>query len=226
MKSAIWNKEEEIKLLNSISSGILIEEIAKNTNRSSSAIDLRLKKIIFDNITAGKTINSLAKMIKLPEDKVQQYYYEYKGFLEKKGKLNNTIDHIKTNINNINPNITTINKPILPKISPDIATVNKPILTKISPDMAKAIINKPILTKIDDVKANNMVLIGGKSSSKVENHNRIDKKQKILTKIKKMELENGYMKNVLDNVEMRKKINKLIENGILDKNFKKIFKKT
>jgi hypothetical protein len=62
--------------------------------------------------------------------------------------------------------------------------------------------------------------VGGNNDSLESNSNKFFEK---LNKIKK---ENKIMKELVDNVEFRKKINKMIENGILDKKIKKIIKKT
>ncbi len=83
-----WTKEEEKKLLASIASGQPLENIALNHNRSKNAVELRLKKIIYDNVIkssdTSSIINKLASILKLPPDRINQYYYEYIGFIEKK----------------------------------------------------------------------------------------------------------------------------------------------
>jgi hypothetical protein len=81
--STRWNKDEELKLIKSISNGQDLESISKNHNRSVSAVELRLKKIIYENASQGKSIEKISKMLKLPNDKVKQYFYSYKEFAEK-----------------------------------------------------------------------------------------------------------------------------------------------
>jgi len=81
-----WTKDEEKKLLISLSAGKTLDKIAAEHSRSVNALELRLKKIVYDNITGGKTEASLSNILKIQQDKIKQYYYEYKSFLEKKSK--------------------------------------------------------------------------------------------------------------------------------------------
>lgn len=108
-----WTKEEEKKLLASIASGQPLDNIALNHNRSKNAIELRLKKIIYDNVIkssdTSSIINKLASILKLPADRINQYYYEYKGFIEKKKPppqtlSQNSIQHNSIQQNSIQPN--------------------------------------------------------------------------------------------------------------------------
>jgi hypothetical protein len=98
-----WTKDEERKLLNAISQGQTFDNISKIHNRSPNALELRLKKIIYDNIIkssdASQMIQKLASILKLPQDKVNQFYYEYKGFIEKKQPEHKTIQ-IDQNLSN------------------------------------------------------------------------------------------------------------------------------
>ena len=114
MKKPIWTNEEEINLIRDISSGIKFNELAIKYNRSQSALELRLKKIIYDNMTFNKKNEYvLSKIINIPRDKILQYYFEYKTFLEKKQSKvylkqnyrnidNNSENVIHQQINNIN----------------------------------------------------------------------------------------------------------------------------
>ena len=79
-----WNKDEEKQLIKELKEKKTYDEISKIHNRSVSAIIMRLNKIIYDNIEAGKSKNSLAKLIGIPADKITQSYYEHKAFMEKK----------------------------------------------------------------------------------------------------------------------------------------------
>jgi predicted transcriptional regulator len=85
-----WTNEEELQLLKEVSEQKTFDNIAIIHNRSESAIELRLKKLIYDNIISGKKKSSMAKLLHVEPDKIKQYYYEYKGFIEKKGlKMDN-----------------------------------------------------------------------------------------------------------------------------------------
>lgn len=99
-----WDKEEELKLINSISSGETLENIAIKHNRSTSAIELRLKKIIYENCISGKSLESIAKLLNMTVDKIRQYFYSYKEFREKHtGVVDDVIipsDKNKQNIDN------------------------------------------------------------------------------------------------------------------------------
>jgi hypothetical protein len=79
-----WTHSEEKELLKQIIEKKSYEQIAKIHDRSVSAILLRLNKIVYDNIEAGKSKESMAKLLKLSVEKITQIYYEYKAFIEKK----------------------------------------------------------------------------------------------------------------------------------------------
>lgn len=82
-----WNISEEKQLIKEIANDKKIEYIAKKHNRSVNAINLRIKKIIYDNINNDYNETKekkLASLFKLPKETIKKYYYEYKGFIEKK----------------------------------------------------------------------------------------------------------------------------------------------
>lgn len=96
-----WTPEEELNLIKDIANGLQIEHIAIKRNRSNSAIELRLKKIIYENIVAGRSPEAMSKKINLPIDKIKQYFYSYKDFIEKhSGKIDDQIN-LKANHSNI-----------------------------------------------------------------------------------------------------------------------------
>jgi uncharacterized protein YdaU (DUF1376 family) len=80
-----WSKDEEKQLLKEIKEGKNFDDLAKVHNRSISALIMRFNKIIYENIEGGKSKGSLAKLLNITVDKVNQSYYEHKAFLEKKG---------------------------------------------------------------------------------------------------------------------------------------------
>jgi hypothetical protein len=92
-----WTLEEEKLLIKSIKSGESLENLAKELNRSENALELRVKKIIYDNIAAEKPISTLSRNLNMPSDKIKQYFYSYKDMMDKKGKT--TVD-IKEDIYN------------------------------------------------------------------------------------------------------------------------------
>jgi len=85
-----WTLDEEKQLIKAIKHGKSFESLAKEFNRSENALELRIKKIIYDTISEKKSLKSIAKSLNFNEDKVKQYFYSYKDMMEKKGKK--TID--------------------------------------------------------------------------------------------------------------------------------------
>ena len=83
-----WTQEQELELIKKISNGVSFEEIATKMERSESAIELRLKKIIYECVMGGKNFESLSKILNLSDDKLRQYFYSYKDFHEKHGDIN------------------------------------------------------------------------------------------------------------------------------------------
>jgi|SaaInlStandDraft_4_1057021.scaffolds.fasta_scaffold02174_6 DNA-binding transcriptional ArsR family regulator len=89
-----WNKDEELQVIKAISNGKSINEISEIHSRSPSAIELRLKKIIYENYAIEKrSFKDLSKLLKLDTDKIAQYYYSYKDFREKHTQGNKHLDH-------------------------------------------------------------------------------------------------------------------------------------
>lgn len=85
-----WTLEEEKKLIKAIKHGDDFSSLAKELDRSENALELRVKKIIYDTIAANKSVSSISRNLNLSEDKVRQYFYSYKDMMDKKGKT--TID--------------------------------------------------------------------------------------------------------------------------------------
>lgn len=87
-KTVTWTRDEELKLIEKIYKSESINDIAIDMGRSTSAIELRLKKIIYENVSKGKNFETISKGINIDENLVAQYYYSYKEMLEKKNNLN------------------------------------------------------------------------------------------------------------------------------------------
>jgi hypothetical protein len=113
-----WTHEEELKLIKSISEGKQFSVLSTEFGRTESALELRLKKIIYENIKAGKSSSLLARSMNIPEDKINQYYYSFAEYLEKHGpKITNPvqpqpslIDNVETKIlQSFKPNENTVN---------------------------------------------------------------------------------------------------------------------
>lgn len=96
-----WTKEEELDLIKDIANGLQIEHIAIKRNRSNSAIELRLKKIIYENIVAGRSPETMSKKLHMHIDKIKQYFYSYKDFKEKHSGHVDDQTNLKTNHSDI-----------------------------------------------------------------------------------------------------------------------------
>jgi DNA-binding CsgD family transcriptional regulator len=83
-----WSKDEESKLLKYIQSGKTFAEISGEFNRSENALEMRLKKIIYENIQAGKSPSKISELLNINTEKIMQYNYSYKEHLERENKLN------------------------------------------------------------------------------------------------------------------------------------------
>jgi hypothetical protein len=103
-----WTLEEEKLLIKSIKSGESLDKLAKQLYRSENALELRIKKIIYDNIAAEKPISTLSRNLNMPSDKIKQYFYSYKDMMDKKGKT--TVD-IKEDIHSNNDKSDRGDKP-------------------------------------------------------------------------------------------------------------------
>lgn len=94
-----WTVQEESKLLKLLASGKTCKELTGGFNRSENALELRVKKIIYENITKGKEPERISTLLNYPKDKVMQYYYSYKDYIGKQqggniGSENNRVDKI------------------------------------------------------------------------------------------------------------------------------------
>lgn len=163
-----WSRDEEKLLLQEIKEGKTFSEISKIHDRTPTGLELRFKKIIYENVQKGKNISELAKKLNMKEDKLNQYYYEYKGFAEK--KTANTTNSVNS-VNSVKP------------------TVN---------------IDANTHTNTQEVTHT-----GGSLED---------------DKIKKIHRENLIMKEILNNIAMKKKIIELVKKGLLNKRVLELFK--
>jgi hypothetical protein len=74
---------------------------------------MRVKKIIYENITAGKTPSKISELLNIQSDKVMQSYYSYKEHLGRENKQRGGNTEIENNkiskLENINIPINTHN---------------------------------------------------------------------------------------------------------------------
>lgn len=104
-----WTVEEESKLLKLLASGKTCKDLTGGFNRSENALELRLKKIIYENITKGKEPERIATLLNYPKDKVMQYYYSYKDYITKQQHLQKGGDDKISQLEKINND--SISKP-------------------------------------------------------------------------------------------------------------------
>lgn len=95
-----WTRDEELKFIKEISNGQKIEQLTEKYNRSASSLTLRLNKIIYENILAGKSISTIAKGLNLSHDTVRQHFVAYKDFREKYKGIED--------LDNVNPDLIKV----------------------------------------------------------------------------------------------------------------------
>lgn len=185
-----WTKEEELDLIKDIANGLQIEHIATKRNRSNSAIELRLKKIIYENIIAGRSVEIMSKKIHLPIDKIKQYFYSYKDFKEKhSGDVDNQTN-LKTN--------------------------NSDIFGEHKHRSDRATVFSKLHHEIEQIKEN----ADEKHISVHVNHHGGAKLDDLENKIKQLELENKLINLIVENKQLNSQLSKLIKEGKVDKNIK------
>jgi hypothetical protein len=90
-----WTIEEESKMLKMIQNKNKIKDISLLFNRSENAIELRLKKIIYENINNGKSIEFISKILNLSKDKIKKYYNSYVDRIKKDNKYKKRLNNLK-----------------------------------------------------------------------------------------------------------------------------------
>ena len=194
-----WTQEEELLLIKSIAFGDSLDAIALTHNRTPSAIELRLKKIIYENASSGKSLDGIAKLLKLSEDKIRQYFYAYKEFKEKHVGLVDVV-HAPTNPKRLE----IVDGPQKGSVSANTESLKTDKLIASGQRL-----NENITQKLQ---------FGGE-----KNHE--DHLTKIESRLKKLEIENRILKLVVDNKELTHKLNKLIKDGKIDGSIKTAIKK-
>jgi len=172
--NARWTVQEERNLIQDIKNNKSFQELAPKYNRTPNALELRIKKIVYDNISANKSIDMIGGHLNLPTDKVKQYFYSYKEMLEKRGMKPLAEGSLSNNNNNIDN-----------KIEND---------TKTNIIKENSVVNKLVNQKGGDNNINN-----------IRN-------------------ENEVFNDILKNISMRKKLKKLLKEGKLNNNMKKILR--
>jgi hypothetical protein len=139
-----WTQEEELELIKSIKNKMPIEEIAKKHNRNIISIDLRLQKIIYENISKnGKDAKSISLALNIPYEDVLKKYELYKD--NKNSKYIPNIENVE-DINNKIEKLERENKLI------KLILENKILHKKLNEQIIKNNINKNILDVIKDMR--------------------------------------------------------------------------
>lgn len=89
-----WSKIDEKKMVELYAKKNTYESIGKYLNRSPNAIKLRLELIVYDNVSKGKSIKLIAKMLNTTDETIKQLYYSHKSFADK--KESKATQHINT----------------------------------------------------------------------------------------------------------------------------------
>ena len=194
--NARWTINEEKQLINDIANSKSYQELAPKYNRSANALELRIKKIVYDNIAAKRSPEMIGGQLKLPVDKVKQYYYSYKEMLEKRGK---------------------------PVSGAEFENKNNKTETIGASMGAGNISVKPNNVNTNNIiKQNNKEITyqnGGNNTNKVLS----EEDNQDLVNIKN---QNNTFKEIIENVKMRRKIRKLLKAGKLSPEMKDILKDT
>lgn len=224
-----WTQQHELELINDVANGKSLESYAQTHNRSVSAVDLRLKKIIYSNYVAGISFEKISQLLKINVDKITQYYYSYKEFKEKHGGLaesknkefvegtslisgggqqngdnNNKLVLTTNNTNNTNNAKSNIG----------VSTANtKELLNQLN-QLNQLGGTKKVNEKFDSV----VDKVVDKAFGEPNNL------EKIETKLKKLEVENRILKLVVENKELTQQLNKLISEGKVDPSIKQLIK--
>jgi hypothetical protein len=90
-----WSADEKIQMMKLYSKGKSFADIGTTLDRSANAIKLSLEKVVYDNLTKGKTLQRLAQMLGTNQANIKQLYYSHKSFLEARGTQTINIDFDK-----------------------------------------------------------------------------------------------------------------------------------
>jgi hypothetical protein len=155
-----WTFQEESQLIKSVATGKTYKELSGGFNRSENALELRVKKIVYENISNNKPADKIAQLLNMPKDKVMQYFYSYKDHLERQSGGNNSAsaNNISANANNI---LSDNNQSKLNMLNNRVNTNNQ-----VNIDNNKSMVGG------NNMSAGNNNIIGGNKLSKLEYQNR------------------------------------------------------
>lgn len=215
-----WTKEEEVELIKDVANGLQFEHIGIKRNRSNSAVELRLKKIVYENIIAGRSFEKMSKMLNLPVDKLRQYFYSYKDFKEKHTTHVDDITNLKANYSDIfgEKRISHSVNPVR-EIKEHKEHKECKEHKKIPDYTGNSCVFSKIQNDIDELRESHHHVLK-RSEESVHNHHGGSKIDNLENKIKQLELENKLINLVVENKNLNSQLNKLIKEGKVDKNIK------
>lgn len=227
MSAKRWTSDEELKLIQLYSNNKDIKSIASTLDRSDSAIQLRIEKIVFDNIAKGKSPSYLSKALKTDEGNITQMFYTHKTFKQKGGEK---VDHVNINTtnnqsNNNQSNNQSNNNQLNNQSNNNQFNNNQSNNNQSNNQLNnnQSIMNqnnKNMLVNVNNQSNNNQ--LGGNEI--VIDHNTNNLHESLEQKLKIIEYENKLLKAMVDNYHMKKELSKLYKDKKLDKTTKKIFK--
>lgn len=192
-----WTREEELSLIKDIANGYNLNLIAEKHGRSVSAIELRLKRIIYENIKSGTNLQNVSKLLKINIDKVTQYYYSYKEFKEKHSNHASPVEQQGGNSfeNNNSNNNNIVSRIQIDEINKQYNDINKEL-------------------NVNEIEKINLEKAFAEPSGP----------QKLDSKLKKIETENKILNLIIENKKLTEQLNKLIKEGKVDPSIKTLIK--
>ena len=187
-----WDTDEKIKLMKAFSEGKTYDDIGKILNRSANAIKLRLESIVYDNLTNGKPMNVLTRMLHTEPDTIKQLYYSHKSFLQARGEEVVDVDFSKN---------TTQDAQKLLKSQHGL-----PIQLV---EQAKSLHLAPKPSTLSNPGIGSMS--GGVTSTFIDS-----KDSKVEKKLEKLQKENYAMEQIIKNYKMKRQLRKLYMGDKLD----------
>ena len=180
-----WTFEEESKLLKLISSGKTYAELSPIFNRSENALEMRVKKIIYDNVSTNKPVDKIAELLNMSKEKIMQYYYSYKDHLDRENKKHEEDKQIGGKQNNVS--------------SSKLNTLNNNLnLNKVNNKINNPQNNNSSNIQNNNIQNNNLKMNGGFNKS---------------DKIEKLENQNRKMKLLLENYILKHKLSKVLKSN-------------
>lgn len=221
-----WGSEDKIELMRQYATGKSYEEISGALGRSPNAIKLRLESIVYENITKGKPISMLSRMLNTNNDTIKQFYYSHKSFRQGRGEDVKNIDFDKLDRNAQNTHNAQSTENIVNNILG--GGINNELKHRVLnnnvnlPNKHLNISNTNLDVKNKNFDVRNKHL---NVQNKNKNTNKKNHKQSTKRNIKRVEEENHILKEIIKNYRMNRHVKKLYANGKLDKKSSTMFEK-